>query len=58
MVQYFYQSQCMESVFILMQDVWHCEICNKKPGRGFGESLAVYVLLVIRLSYLVVPCIP
>jgi hypothetical protein len=20
-----------------LQDVWHCEICNRKPGRGFGE---------------------
>ncbi|XWS33156.1 hypothetical protein CRYUN_Cryun22dG0054600 [Craigia yunnanensis] len=20
----------------LLQDIWHCEICNRKPGRGFG----------------------
>jgi hypothetical protein len=22
---------------LLFQDVWHCEICNRKPGRGFGK---------------------
>ncbi|GAY58520.1 hypothetical protein CUMW_187600 [Citrus unshiu] len=21
---------------VFPQDVWHCEICNRKPGRGFG----------------------
>ena len=20
----------------MLQDLWHCGICNRKPGRGFG----------------------
>uniref|UniRef100_A0A3B6JEK6 Transcriptional corepressor SEUSS n=1 Tax=Triticum aestivum TaxID=4565 RepID=A0A3B6JEK6_WHEAT len=24
---------------VFPQDVWHCEICNRKPGRGFVEVL-------------------
>jgi hypothetical protein len=23
----------------MLQDMWHCEICNCKPGRGFGMLL-------------------
>ena len=23
----------------MLQDLWHCEICNCKPGRGFGMLL-------------------
>ncbi|KAF2296602.1 hypothetical protein GH714_000492 [Hevea brasiliensis] len=22
---------------VFPQDIWHCEICNRKPGRGFGK---------------------
>ena len=31
-----------------LQDVWHCEICNRKPGRGFGKH---HLILCILLSY-------
>lgn len=27
-----------------LQDVWHCEICNRKPGRGFGMLFGGSVL--------------
>ena len=30
-----------------LQDVWHCEICNRKPGRGFGKH---HLILCILLS--------
>ena len=26
----------LKLLFVILQDVWHCEICNRKPGRGFG----------------------
>ncbi|XVE60202.1 hypothetical protein DITRI_Ditri05aG0108900 [Diplodiscus trichospermus] len=26
---------------VFPQDVWHCEICNRKPGRGFEASVEV-----------------
>ncbi|KAK9076174.1 hypothetical protein SSX86_004507 [Deinandra increscens subsp. villosa] len=26
---------------VFPQDVWHCEICNKKPGRGFEANVEV-----------------
>ncbi|KAI3761725.1 hypothetical protein L1987_52146 [Smallanthus sonchifolius] len=26
---------------VFPQDVWHCEICNKKPGRGFEATVEV-----------------
>nr|XP_043614849.1 transcriptional corepressor SEUSS [Erigeron canadensis] len=26
---------------VFPQDVWHCEICNKKPGRGFEANAEV-----------------
>ncbi|CAL9770652.1 unnamed protein product [Musa acuminata subsp. burmannicoides] len=26
---------------VLPQDVWHCEICNHKPGRGFETTVEV-----------------
>ncbi|XP_022750940.1 transcriptional corepressor SEUSS-like [Durio zibethinus] len=25
----------------LLQDIWHCELCNRKPGRGFGTTVEV-----------------
>ena len=31
-----------------LQDVWHCEICNRKPGRGFGKH---HFYLYIFLTY-------
>ncbi|KAK6131505.1 hypothetical protein DH2020_034754 [Rehmannia glutinosa] len=33
---------------VFPQDVWHCEICNRKPGRGFGAlpSMICYVIFV------------
>ncbi|KAD6796170.1 hypothetical protein E3N88_07066 [Mikania micrantha] len=34
---------------VFPQDVWHCEICNKKPGRGFGKSPAANVEVLPRL---------
>jgi hypothetical protein len=30
----------------ILQDVWHCEICNRKPGRGFG-MLCYFVLVCL-----------
>ncbi|RRT77884.1 hypothetical protein B296_00021150 [Ensete ventricosum] len=30
------ESQQLQSLRSLGPDVWHCEICNHKPGRGFG----------------------
>ncbi|KAJ6774131.1 LIM-DOMAIN BINDING PROTEIN/SEUSS-RELATED [Salix purpurea] len=26
---------------VFPQDVWHCEICNRKPGRGFEATVEV-----------------
>ncbi|KAJ0976810.1 hypothetical protein J5N97_012284 [Dioscorea zingiberensis] len=26
---------------VFPQDVWHCEICNRKPGRGFETTVEV-----------------
>ncbi|RLN01077.1 hypothetical protein C2845_PM06G12350 [Panicum miliaceum] len=31
---------------VFPQDVWHCEICNRKPGRGFGGGTLEELLYV------------
>ena len=31
------QFNITDEFFKYFQDVWHCEICNRKPGRGFGK---------------------
>ncbi|GER34024.1 SEUSS family protein [Striga asiatica] len=30
---------------VFPQDVWHCEICNRKPGRGFEATVEVLARL-------------
>jgi len=41
------------SIFIpqTLQDVWHCEICNRKPGRGFGMLFRWSVQTISCTSY-------
>jgi hypothetical protein len=40
------------SIFIpqTLQDVWHCEICNRKPGRGF-EATAEVLPRLFKIKY-------
>ncbi|PSS00418.1 Transcriptional corepressor SEUSS like [Actinidia chinensis var. chinensis] len=35
---------------VFPQDVWHCEICNRKPGRGFEATVEVLPRL-FRIKY-------
>ncbi|XP_076924577.1 transcriptional corepressor SEUSS-like [Bidens hawaiensis] len=35
---------------VFPQDVWHCEICNKKPGRGF-EATAEVLPRLFKIKY-------
>ncbi|XP_020239561.1 transcriptional corepressor SEUSS [Cajanus cajan] len=35
---------------VLPQDVWHCEICNRKPGRGF-EATAEVLPRLFKIKY-------
>ena len=38
---------------LLLQDVWHCEICNRKPGRGFGKHhFLFYINICINQSFI------
>ncbi|XWS15216.1 hypothetical protein CRYUN_Cryun35bG0075500 [Craigia yunnanensis] len=30
-----------QTTCVFPQDVWHCEICNRKPGRGFEATVEV-----------------
>lgn len=39
---YFALNQCMQFDWLCVQDVWHCEICNRKPGRGFGACYSIF----------------
>lgn len=41
-----------------MQDVWHCEICNRKPGRGFGAFPSMFSsILFLLLGISAVTCL-
>ncbi|CAH2035527.1 unnamed protein product, partial [Thlaspi arvense] len=35
---------------VFPQDVWHCEICNRKPGRGF-EATAEVLPRLFKIKY-------
>ncbi|KAF8092602.1 hypothetical protein N665_0410s0014 [Sinapis alba] len=35
---------------VFPQDVWHCEICNRKPGRGF-EAAAEVLPRLFKIKY-------
>ncbi|XP_047325359.1 transcriptional corepressor SEUSS-like [Impatiens glandulifera] len=35
---------------VFPQDVWHCEICNRKPGRGFEATVEVLPRL-LKIKY-------
>ena len=42
------------NVYTGFQDAWHCEICSRKPGRGFGMhtyALSFLVLLYISVGF-------
>jgi len=43
------QFNVTDEFFKYFQDVWHCEICNRKPGRGFGK------FSFLRLFFLYIP---
>ncbi|PKU70913.1 transcriptional corepressor SEUSS [Dendrobium catenatum] len=30
-----------QTIGVFPQDVWHCELCNRKPGRGFEATVEV-----------------
>ncbi|XP_022880560.1 transcriptional corepressor SEUSS-like [Olea europaea var. sylvestris] len=34
-------ASCRQTTGVLNQDVWHCEICNRKPGRGYEATAEV-----------------
>lgn len=44
-----WQFNITDEFFKFLQDVWHCEICNRKPGRGFGK------FWFLRLFFLYIP---
>jgi hypothetical protein len=57
-----FQFLCLDyHTLFSVQDVWHCEICNRKPGRGFGkhhlylanlsDSLGTHIFIMLYASF-------